>query len=745
MITGGISAATILSNPTAVKEAAGAAAAVAATGIVLAVAYGIYSIHEGKKKKIQRQMATCNRAHKDHLEVIRVPGTEEVISIEPPFREMDIKDQGKQIQSLHMTLEQVEKLRDTPAPLPVDNFLEPYLHEIRNAIIKTAEFYEERVRRDETLEKDVMSGQLCYIMYILQHHCLQFQGTDAAIVVTKKIENFISQIKSKKLDSIPSDPENKLTEHYSRLSVVCGHLLEAQKILVVHREKMTIRDMLRELEHKCQVNNEQLIKLFAKLVTPNEYWDKIKYVTMKELSDGILSRKYLWWHIVGKININYPKAELSDSIYSNWVKQLAQFYLRVLQGEAALTQETIINYDSVFQPPNMAHYRQLRDSKQHADHEKARQMMKDLDGVRELYKHCQSYLTQKPVFEDGDIQFVRIKEDNEVAESCEKFDALATLIYANIFSQSFCKLLTKWLDELGTFLVTRNEKFRQIFAVFDELQKRIRKDCKKNMDYIANAMRTGTQSYIEGSVPQRVNELLDTVSKSSEMYVRLIEDYRHGMRNPINAVAGMDKIDHEIFKVMRLLTTALAISEADCGIHPDLPPHVHPEPRPVVVPSVQVSTVVDIRQVNLTKLTEYQQQIQGMTSNDTLRAALCELIRHVIKLATKTASSAKQQERAHHVLSFTLEVCQKTVDFLRLTPEAQEKRLFEFCREIQTILTAERHRIVDDHARSISHYWGRLFPFAGGQTHTRQLCDQFYAACEDAQSALMFRLPLDAF
>lgn len=331
-----------------------------AAGLALTVTAGVcaYKAFEHyEEKKHRKEIEAINRLWKKWLERINIPDNNDIQGFPIPFKIEPGKD-ASTAQSLHYNDDEVEALANK-LPHGTDTALSPYREAVLNAILKLKEYY--FARKDHN---DITSGVLCYLLNMLQTHCLNFEGYEYDIAYLDAIASFI--------DEYASLEGRENSQHFTFLNPVYSYLREAQKYLENHRDKLSIEEMIGELRDTCISVNPQLIRSNLKLVTKNSDWPLIKTVTNDELSRGLLHREHVKVELIGLPLSKDPQKLISESVFKEWITGLSKFYLGTLRTgtnvigkdiHPPMTIKDILTPEQMFKYPDLDRLNALRRAK----------------------------------------------------------------------------------------------------------------------------------------------------------------------------------------------------------------------------------------------------------------------------------------------------------------------------------------------------------------------------------------------
>jgi hypothetical protein len=225
------------------SETTAVAATIISAGIVVTVAGATFAYkryEDFEEKKHRKQIERVNELHKLYLNKIIVPGYAEIRGFPPIYKLDDGKDSST-AESMHMTDQEVAAL-GASLPHSIDTGLSEYREAVLSAILKLKDYYFCRKNK-----KDITSGVLTYLLYMLETKCWNFEGYDYDIAYLEAISNFINAYASIK------GIEN--SQHFSRLQPVYAYLLTAKQSLEKHKELLSLQELVGELRDRSQENS----------------------------------------------------------------------------------------------------------------------------------------------------------------------------------------------------------------------------------------------------------------------------------------------------------------------------------------------------------------------------------------------------------------------------------------------------------------------------------------------------------
>lgn len=562
---GSISALSLAANPAELIPAAVVAGAAITVGATVAT-YKAYKDYEEKKQRAA--IEKINQLHEIHLAKIRIPDFNEIQGFPPLFKLAPGKDSSA-VESMHMTEDQVRQI-GTVLPSGSDIALATYREAVSDAIAKLKAYYFSRKDKN-----DITAGVICYLLYMLETKCLNFAGYTYDIAYLNAISNFIT--------AYASSEGRENSQHFSRLGPVYQDLVTAKQLLEEHKIKLSLEDMLSELKDACNYKSKQLIRLMAKVIVKDKYWELIETVTMGELKDGILRREYIKSEVKGVVFKKDDEIKVDDSIFRTWLTSLANFYVQTLDPDSKIISKEIKSPAKLFAVPNYARLTELttrrkltKDEKEKLtdeqketlkrEKEELKQLEEDFKKTSEAFLEHKNFLTTKldPKTKNKDARMIPVTDQNEIAQRLQVFANFATLLHQIISLQHLCTHILKSTKQLGELYVKSPHHFVRVFTVLDELCNLIKDNVtksKKDLTAIQKTDLNTLQLEQHEVLPNQINELLDAAFGSISTLGSRIKDYRYRVANKLNPnEATFHSVKLEMFEVTGLLAKIYSIS-----------------------------------------------------------------------------------------------------------------------------------------------------------------------------------------
>lgn len=546
---GSVSALSLAANPAALPVIA-AAAGVAVTVAAATFTYRAYKNYE--EKKMREELGKINHLHDKYLARIFIPDNHEIKGFPAIFKfDPDKPELG--VDSMHFTDEQIEDIGKT-LPRSTDIILTNYRQSVQNAILKLKDYYYSRDDR-----KDLTAGVICYLLYILDSKCLNFEGYEYDIAYLEAITNFINAYSS--LD------QQENTRKFSRLAPVYAYLLSAQQDLERHRDSLSLEEMIGELRDTCIIQANQLLRCLTKLTSTQDQWDLIPYVTMDELEMGILRRNYIKTGIKGLVLRSDAIVSLPDSVAKDWVSSLANYYLRTINPDSDMQSQDITSPDILFKLPAYEKYESLQNNrfKLNSDEaEKFKKLESDYKLALKYFATCKNFMTTTlDNNKDNKVpKFLPIDNPVDIRIRTGMMAQFAKLIHQIISLQYMSVNLLKSTKQLGEIYVKSPANFRQVFNVFNILCKEIKSGIdqfKQSLTMIQQSSKNAMKLEDQELLPDQIKAILNVTYAKVSRLDRSIKEYRDRVPKDKNSPT-IESVKHEMFEVAAKLSKCYRIA-----------------------------------------------------------------------------------------------------------------------------------------------------------------------------------------
>jgi len=472
-------------------------------GVALTVSAAVFAYHEYEayeENKHKKEIEVVNELHQKFLAKISIPDAEDIKGF-PAIFKFRVEDKAEVIESMHMTEEQVRDVGQNCKRCD-DESLQPYRQAILDAILKLQEYY---FIKDKN---SVTSRVICYLLYMLETKCLNFQGYDYDIGYLSALIHFINAYASLK--------NTTKTQHFSRFNAVYRCLMEAKQSLERHRELLSLDEMIRELKDFCVFESDHLIRYLMRMFVENNNEIYIQTVTMDELSHNILRQEYIRSAFSGMIFDRDNEIHLPHCIFTEWVVALSRYYLYSTDVISNIKEDEITLTTKIFSDV---------ESKQQKKYWEAQKLFEQIKAIRAVFKETSNYISTKAIDKD----LIPVNDTQEVIERTKMIYRFALLTHQVISLQYLCMQLLKSLKQLGEVYVKNPNHFRHIFILLSLLCQKIKENtvmCKNDIEniQIMNGDRMQLDSF--QLFPEEVKTRLDNIGLRINRLEDGIKDYR---------------------------------------------------------------------------------------------------------------------------------------------------------------------------------------------------------------------------
>ncbi|CDZ78498.1 hypothetical protein BN59_02808 [Legionella massiliensis] len=507
----------LASNPEAQLIAGAVIGGVAVTVAGAAFIYKEFKAY--KEKKHLNEINAINKLHEEHLSKIVVPGKNEILSL-PVIFKFKTENDLKTVESLHYN-EDIVRTKANKLPGQTDIALSLYQEAIRDAILKLKEYYFSRSDNNDTT-----GSVLSYLLEMLDSHCLKFEGYDYDIAYLKAIAAFI--------DAYASQGNNQNTKRFSHLDEVYSNIVKAQHLLDLHKDVLSLQELLSDLYDSCRNMNDEALRVFTMMINPRKHWKLMETVTKKELSQGMLKKYFIEGSILGLINIPDNETDILDSPFKDDLIHLVKYALSSIDPEKTLALSDIPKVD--VQVPNLGRYIELRDKDNLTQEEKTEKkgIKKQLEAFKSLFYESKNFVTLEmdPKTANSKHKYIPVSEYDEVVNRAGIMINFANLIRKIISLQYYSINLIKGIKSLGEIDVS-NKYHRKIFNVLDELCAQIQNDyLRLKTDLYKIQESSNNAMHIDEITKhrERIYALLETTNTTIGMAKDKIKKYWHKNR-----------------------------------------------------------------------------------------------------------------------------------------------------------------------------------------------------------------------
>jgi len=604
----------------------------------------------------------------------------------PPIFNQD--KSSSSIQSMHFTDEQIEAMKN---PLPTDPApeLRGYRKLVSAAILKVRAWYQERIKiQGNEARNDITAGVLSWLLYILETHCLQFEGRPIDIEDIEKIISFICGWCSLK--------HSEHTARFSNMGPVHELLKDAADRLREHHDSLSLQETIPVLSKSCIDESDCLMRLFVKLFVPEEYVYLADSVFEQELYQGKLRSRTIRRQFLG-LKLHNDEIRL-DGFTARWISILAKQSLGaagLLKANSSLPLRTP---EQLFMIPNT-------------------------QSIRYALAINENFLTtqhKKPI-EDPDVLNKRMKIIQEIA----------ILIQKTVYLQTLCTSLSECAKELGNIYIRNPHHLVRFFSDLNALAAQIMhlgKSIKKAiMDiHTENGNTMNLAEFAE--LPQMITGSLQRLQTTLETTTATIRKHRYSSGQNIDVKKATQDATHQ------LLEDAIYCEKAN-GL---IPFSVKEEKEESPGPSDQKANEPHLNGIHgslyqadilLEKICQRIFLIIAKQENENpaiwlaLLKSLQEMHLKVLKLLYPLPDSVQPvaTERNLHILNLTLHLFEEIQAFVSLEDSTLKQHAGELSNTIQIELSRRDNSLyIDDHQWRFLKVAYSLFPCRFFQTDTRQ-------------------------
>jgi len=455
-----------LSSPTTIFTA-GVAVIISAA----LFAYKEYEDYEENKHK--SEIEAINKLHEKYLAKIIIHDSAEIRGF-PPIFKFGTGDKINTVEFMELTSEDVLDISKTNYASN-DERLAYYQKCIFNAVLKLQDYY-----FSDEKKKRITANVICYLLDMLQAKCLNFQGYDYDIAYLSALIHFINAYSSMK--------KTTKTRHFSRLNEVYKYLLSAKLSLEHHQQLLSLNDTVNSLKDFCLLQNDTLLRYLALMFVAKKDEVYVATVTIDELKDHILRKKYIRCEINGLPTSHDEQIEVPNCIFRKWLEILANYYLQTLNIDRNCVEKDIVLSADIFADHKSSHIRLIRDA----------------------FKGAENFISSKV---EDDI-LVKVSEDAEIIERTKIVYQFCHLIHQIISLQYLSLQLLRSSKQLGDIYLQNPKHFQKVFILLEDLCQAIlisTKQNEQNLVMIQNKNGNNMQLDSFQEFPEKIAEALNTV------------------------------------------------------------------------------------------------------------------------------------------------------------------------------------------------------------------------------------------
>lgn len=742
--SGSPSALSLATTPDAVATLVIAGGVLVVAGATFA--YEAYQSYEEKKHR--KKIEHINELHKQHLQKIFVPGYEEIRGLPVIFKFIEGKDSSS-AESMRMNEQEVRAI-GTTLPHGTDASLAEYRESVLNAILKLKDYYFSRKNTTDTT-----SAVVTYLLYMLETKCFNFAGYNYDIAYLNAIANFINAYASSK------GIEN--SQHFSRLQPVYAYILTAKQLLEKHKESLSLEEVVAELRDCCQDNSNHLIRNFVKLTVKPDYFDLVGTAAHDELKEGKLRKQYVRSEIAGFELCGDPEVELPSSIFKDWTMTLSTYYLESLTpdinfAESLTSPEKILTF---FDKAQVV----LKEIKLGKTRSKdAKQLKTDLANIADIFKNSPNFISTRLDVTKKKPHFIPVTKDEELLERSRVLANFAKLIHELISLQYLCTHILKSIQLLGEIYVKNPHHFNRIFSVLQNLCGLVIKNTKDIKQEFTDVLKDSNNMMRLEKAEMLPKEIIGKIDATFTIISRLWE-YIQNYRNNVAEQCKNKEVRSANYEMLRVGQSLLAMypemlvkipSEKKSNLEkPGLPGNKTGEQAssiidkdPLPSQSVESSKPASETPVSLPEKSNPQFVEQAKKTLERLMSELSDRLQFIAKeslqdnklpgyinvvnqlkimhkktqaLFIEPEKTWQRQQKASDTAELTMYLCQKTLDFLKLSRSERQEQAVIFARKIRTEIENDDNSFIDAHNNSVSKFiYTNVCQFGIFRTDTRR-------------------------
>lgn len=709
---------------------------VVGAGTLTVISYKEWTAYQAKKHR--EKILAINKLYADHLQKLTIPGGTTIPSLPPIFQfktepTADAKATSEQIDSLHYNDDEVADIGRVLPEVPVE--LTRYRQSVLDALLKLKEYYFHLGKND-----DVTKGVLSYLLNILQNRCLSFAGYDYDITYLNALIAFITDYASQ--DHSENSP------HFSHLRPVYTSLMDAVQNLEKHKESMSLSKLVDETRNACLDESNQLIRLLVKMVLPGKYQAIADTVAQKELAQDIIRRPYIDHAFWGLPILTQKEIDLPNSIFHNWIMDIAQYYLLSQTPGTIVHEKKIIHPEDLFTfinwaKPALAQQELAKKDKQQPMLSKPdkNKLHQGLELIHKVFKQSPNFINSKLTGSEKEPEFVVIEEDKELLDASEVMANFTHLIHGVISLQALCAELASKMQQLGLDFFDNQDNFNKIFAAFNTL-----------FTVVQNDLQTMKQKMVEISVANKNTLRLADKIQFQDAVKNALEQIE------FRVLPAAEKVKNYKNKHPKTVDTSVreALSAAEFfqqlyGITPSSPqptaPKVEaqfPKENPAATTANQTpSTIAEMASaldafssqlfIAVAKIQQERRQDPNAATYQKIQNALRDLQIKTLTMLNEKNQGADRLNKTQNIYTLTYSLYAETIQFLAQHPDDRNKERDEFVGKIHTQLNCvENSAFIDRHHNSIPKLIYENFGFF--QTATRTKLSVLDSACQNLRS-----------
>lgn len=708
---------------------------VVGAGSLAVIAYKEWNAYEAKKHR--EKILAINKLHADHLQKLSIPGGTTIPSLPPIFQfkteaTADAKTSTEKVESLHYNDDEVTDIGKVLPEVPVE--LTRYRQSVLDAILKLKEYYFHLDEKD-----DVTRGVLSYLLNILQNRCLSFAGYDYDITYLNALIAFIT--------AYASQDKSEKSPHFSHLRPVYTALMDAVQNLEKHKESMSLSKLVDETRNACLDESNQLIRLLVKMVIPGKYQAIADTVTQGELAQDIIRRPYIDHAFWGLPILTQKEIDLPNSIFHNWIMDLAQYYLR------SQTPGTIVHEQKIFHPEDfftfinwaraaLAQQELAKKDTQQPKLSKADRNKLDqgLELIHKVFKQAPNFINSKLAGSEKEPEFVVLDDDKELLDACAVMANFSHLIHGVISLQALCAELSSNMQQLGLDFFDNQDNFNKIFAAFNTLFTVVQNDLhlmKQTMVEIAIANKNTLRLADKIQFQQAVQNALEQIEFRILPAAEKVKNYKNKHPKTVDISVREALSAAEFFQKLYGVIPAApppSVPKVEPQLPQETPATTVPSPTPPTIADMETSLEEFSSQlfIAVTKIQQGRRQDPNTATYQKIQNALRDLQIKTIAMLNEKTPVADRLNKTQNLYKLTCTLYTETIQFLGQTADDRNKERDEFVGKIHQQLTCiENSAFIDRHHNSIPKLIYENFGFF--QTATRHKLSILDKACQSLQ------------
>jgi len=636
-----------------------------------------FGYHEYKEKKLLKKMKVIeeiNNLRDVYLANIRLNScTANTITL-PKIFIFDDSANPKSVQLFHMTDAIMDDISNSLTKYD-DVQLLSYGHHIANAIRGLKIFYKTRLQRwwwRRGSRDDVTSSVLCYLIEVLNTHCLKFEGCEADIAYVGAIAEFINAFASL---------HGKGSERFKLLTRVYSNLIRAQGILREHSLTLTLEEQISELVPKCLHTTEALIKAFCKLVTPNKNWIYIEEAELEWLARGIIKPSYQYKGPLG-LTHHVKEIPVSDSIIKDWMVRCCTDHLLSFKIDSNLTDNELFIDDKKYSPADLN--------------------KKQLGKLKKVFADCENFLTVIAV--DKNIYAINksiehISESVEVKARTEIFADFAVLIDKLISLQYFCSHLWKRIQQLGEIYIDNPHHLSYTFIVLKGVGQHVSDLSQALTDKLIayskqnnDVMFMTNQQKLCSDICKLLNEVQNGISRSIKLIIA-----RHNKTPESKTSVLIDAEKEKMLKIASQIAKEYGIDTKNYVVQKQKIPDLAP---PQNVTSLVLNVAEDKK--------EYVQPLSAdLSLAKDINAIIGDIYTRITWIKLHENPDTKPYECIYRTLMVMKWKCENILEEKRVKALSMKEDLYAICNTTLTYLGGDQNKrkdtdTVQDFANTVS-------------------------------------------